>query len=59
MDEFSYEILSDALSLYSDEISDAEEKKEILYTIIGYLCNISCLSSDNYDILVTNVTKDA
>lgn len=59
LDELTYEILSDALTAYSEEISDVEEKKEILYTIIGYLCNINCLSSDNYDILITNVTKDA
>lgn len=43
------------MSIYQDEISDADEKKEILSVIIGYMCNITCLSSDNYDVLVSNV----
>ncbi len=43
------------MTIYQDEISDADEKKEILSLIIGYLCNVSCLSAENYDVLVSNV----
>ena len=47
------------MSIYQDEISEAEEKKEILSLIIGYLCNINCLSAENYDVLVSNVAQFA
>ena len=31
------------------------KKKEILYIIIGYMNNITCLSNENYEVLVSNV----
>lgn len=59
MDEFSYDILSNALEVYEDVVLDSEERKEMISVMMGYLCNISCLSAENYDNLASNVTKFA
>lgn len=59
MDEFSYEIISNALELYEDNILDSEERREMISIFIGYFCNLSCLGTENYDNLASNVTKYA
>ena len=51
MDEFTYEVISDSMSLFSEEITLDEERSEFYCLILGYLCKISCLSKDNYDVL--------
>jgi vacuolar protein sorting-associated protein 35 len=45
------------MAIYQDEISNADDQKEFLNVIIGYMCNITCLSPDNYDVLVSNVAQ--
>ncbi|EGR30479.1 vacuolar sorting protein, putative [Ichthyophthirius multifiliis] len=57
LDEFTYEIASQILTIFQDELSDADIKLQALQIIIGTLSNITCLGDENYDTLATNTTQ--
>ena len=57
MDEFTYEIGSQALTIYQDEISDSDTKVGALQIIIGALSRVSCLSEENFDTLSANTSQ--
>lgn len=59
LDEYCYEILTNALEMYEDGVLDTEDRKEMISVMMGYLCTISCLEPENYDNLASNVTKYA
>eukprot|EP01017_Pseudomicrothorax_dubius_P043841 TRINITY_DN7360_c0_g3_i4.p1 TRINITY_DN7360_c0_g3~~TRINITY_DN7360_c0_g3_i4.p1 ORF type:complete len:233 (-),score=97.46 TRINITY_DN7360_c0_g3_i4:538-1236(-) len=53
-DEFTYELISQALLLYEENVTDAEAKKATVQYITAAVINISSLSEENYDTLIAN-----
>ena len=54
LDEFIYDIASEPLVIYQDELSDTEVKKEAITLIVAFLHQMSNIGDDNFDTLVTN-----
>lgn len=56
-DEYTYETASECLLLYEAQISDSATKQMILELIINSCLRLHCLSDENYDILLSNITS--
>lgn len=56
-DEYTYETASECLLLYESQISDSTTKQVILELIINSCLTLHCLSNENYDILLSNITS--
>ena len=56
-DEYTYETASECLLLYESQISDSTTKQVILEMIINSCLRLHCLSDENYDILLSNITS--
>lgn len=56
-DEYTYETASECLLLYEAQISDSTTKQVILELIINSCLVLHCLSDENYDILLSNITS--
>jgi len=54
LDEFIYDIASEPLVIYQDELSDTKDKKEAITLIVGHLTKMENIGEDNFDTLVTN-----
>ncbi|KAL4451052.1 hypothetical protein ABPG74_021374 [Tetrahymena malaccensis] len=57
LDEFTYDIATTALTIYQDDLGDADVKLQAIQVISGALNKISCLSEENYDTLSSNTTQ--
>ena len=58
-DELQYNIISDILERFEDEIYETSDKIYYLNIIIGSLCNIKNLSEENFEILTKNTRSHA
>lgn len=56
-DEFTYETSSECLLLYESQISDSVQKQKLLESIINTCLRLHCLSDENYDIVLSNITS--
>jgi hypothetical protein len=56
-DEFTYETASECLLLYESQISDSATKQAALGLIINAFMRLNCLTNENYDILLSNITS--
>jgi hypothetical protein len=56
-DEFTYDIASQAMMIYQDEINDSDTKFRSLYLILGTLNKTYSIGVDNLDTLNTNATQ--
>ncbi len=54
LDEFIYDIASEPLDIYQDELSDTKDKKQAITLIVGHLNHMKNIGEDNFDTLVTN-----
>ena len=54
LDEFIYDIASEPLVIYQDELSDTKDKKAAITLIVGHLNFMENIGEDNFDTLVTN-----
>jgi len=57
LDEYTYEICTHVLTIYQDEIADAEAKNQTLTVITGAVYKITCLGEENFDTLVSNTQQ--
>ena len=58
-DKIAYEYVSQALQLYEDDISDSRAQMELVLTSASTLHVLNSLDPEDYDTLITNVTKHA
>jgi vacuolar protein sorting-associated protein 35 len=56
-DEFTYETASECLLHYEQQISDSAIKQTTLGLIINTFMRLNCVSSENYDTLLSNITS--
>ncbi|EGR27194.1 vacuolar sorting protein, putative [Ichthyophthirius multifiliis] len=57
LDEFTYEIVCQSLIIYQDDLSDVNDKLEIMNIFIGIFNRINCLSDENFDTLSSNLSS--
>lgn len=56
-DEYTYETASECLLLYESQVSDSGSKQALLLLIINACMKLTCLTTENYDILLSNITS--
>lgn len=56
-DEYTYETASECLLLYESQVSDSGTKQSVLGLIINACMRLNCLTNENYDILLSNITS--
>jgi len=54
-----YEFLTQALVVFEEEISDSNKQFKGIHSIVGALCNISALDSENFDNISQKITRHA
>lgn len=58
-DEYTYEIACQAMTIYTDEITESEAKARALLLILGSLNAFTSIGDENYETLSTNATSYA
>jgi len=57
LDEQTYDLFTQVLEIYQNDVADAEEKIAAIAFISSALCQITCLSEENFDGLASNTAS--
>jgi vacuolar protein sorting-associated protein 35 len=57
LEEQAYDICSDALLIYEEELSDSDAKFQAINLIVSTLYNLTCFGQENFDNLITNTVS--